>query len=115
MTMNERSLSKTAWATAPLLVWAAHFAALYGIVAAQCSPAAAHAEPSLALLWVVSALAVGACAALLWRARQALAPHASPRAPQTSLAQLAQAASALLALAAIAWTSVPLLLLGGCG
>ncbi len=108
MSMGERFFGQVWRATAPLLLWAAHFAALYGVVAVQCSPAVARAEPATGLLWIFSALALGACGWMLWRARVAVAPGAS-------LVQLAQAGSALLALAGIAWTSAPLLLLGGCG
>ena len=108
MNVREGFFSQTWQATAPLLVWVAHFTALYTLVAAQCSPAIARSEPSMGLLWLLSVLALGACTWMLWRARTALAPGAS-------LVQLAQAGSALLALAGVAWTSVPLLLLGGCG
>ena len=108
MNVRESFFSQMWQATAPLLVWAAHFTALYTLVAAQCSPALARGEPWMGTLWMLSALALGACTYLLWRARTALAPGAS-------LVQLAQAGSALLALAGVAWTSVPLLLLGGCG
>lgn len=104
---QERFFSHVWRATAPLLVWAAHFALCYGLVAVECSPALAR-QPSTGLLWIATALAIGACLFMLWRVRDGLAVHAR-------LLRLAQAGSALLALAAIAWSSVPLLLLAGCG
>ncbi len=108
MMMRERFFWQVLRASAPLMLWAAHFTALYLVVAAQCSPALAPGMPSVGWLWGVTALASAACVALLWQARTALAPDAG-------LVRLAQAGSALLALAAIAWNAVPLLLLDGCG
>ena len=90
--------------TAPLLVWALHFALCYGVVAAQCSPAlVATATPSRTLLLVLSAVALAACVPMLGR-------HWPLR-----LLDWARAGGAVLALAGIAWTTVPLLLLDGCG
>lgn len=108
MNMHERLFSQIWQASAPLLVWAAHFTLCYGLVAAECSPALARREPSVGWLWIGTALAIGACLWMLWRARAVLQEDAG-------LVKLAQAGSALLALAGIAWTSVPLMLLGGCG
>lgn len=108
MRMRERFFGRAWHATLPLLVWAAHFAVCYTVVAAQCSPALAQGGPSVGWLWMASALALGACLLMLWRARRGLTGGAS-------LVQLAHAGSALLALAGIAWTSMPLLLLDGCG
>ncbi len=105
---RERFFGQVILASAPLMLWAAHFAALYLVVAAQCSPALAPGMPSVGLLWSLTAIAAAACLALLWQARAALAPDAG-------LVRLAQAGSALLALAGIAWNAVPLLLLDGCG
>jgi hypothetical protein len=108
MNMRDRLFSQTWRATAPLLVWTAHFALCYGLTAAECSPALARQQPSMAVLWLATALALAACAWMLWRARAVLDGGAG-------LVQLAQAGSAVLALAGIGWTAVPLLLLGGCG
>ncbi len=108
MSTGENIMRTAARGCAPLLVWAAHFAFLYGLAAAQCSPLAGRATPSAWLMWAASALALAMCLLLLWRARVALRRNAA-------LTHLACAASALLALAGIAWTTLPLLLLEGCG
>jgi cytochrome bd-type quinol oxidase subunit 2 len=108
MNTSERLFSKLAYGCAPLLAWAAHFTFVYGLVAAQCSPLLARAAPSAWMMWLASALAFAVCLLMLWRARSALRGHAA-------LADVACAASALLALAGIAWTTLPLLLLDGCG
>ena len=106
--MGDRVFSRLWHGSAPLLAWAAHFSFCYGLVAAQCSPLLARAAPSTWLLWLASALAALACLLMLWRARGA-------RRPDAGLSELARAGSALLALAGIAWTTLPLLLLDGCG
>lgn len=111
--MRERFFGQAWHATLPLLVWAAHFAVCYTVVAAQCSPALAQGKPSVAWLWMASALALGLCLMMLWRARGCLTRKELTG--SASLVQLAHAGGALLALAGIAWTSVPLLLLDGCG
>lgn len=108
MSVRERIFSQMWHASSPLMVWAAHFTLCYGVVAAECSPALARQDPSVGLLWMASALAIGVCLSMLWGARDVLQADAG-------LVRLARAGSALLALAGIAWTSVPLLLLGGCG
>ena len=108
MNTGERLFTKLAYGCAPLLVWAAHFTFLYGLAAAQCSPLLARAAPSAWLMWLASALAAALCLLMLWRANGALRG-------QAALPDVACAASALLALAAIAWTTLPLLLLDGCG
>ena len=106
--MNERFFSRMWHGSAPLLAWAAHFVFCYGLVATQCSPALTREAPSAWLLWLASALATLLCLLMLWRARSVIRPGAS-------LSQLACAGSALLALAGIALTTLPLLLLDGCG
>ncbi len=105
--MRERLLGQTWRATAPLVLWAAHFSVCYALVAAECSPALAR-QPSMAVLWLATGVALATCLWMLWRARAVLEGGAG-------LVQLAQAGSAVLALAGIGWTAVPLLLLGGCG
>lgn len=104
----DRLFSRLAYGCAPLLAWAAHFTVLYVLVGAQCSPLLARAAPSARIMWMASALAVAVCLLMLWRARGALKSG-------SALAEQACAASALLALAGIAWTTLPLLLLDGCG
>jgi hypothetical protein len=101
--MGERFLSRLLRGTLPLIVWGLHFALCYALVAAQCTAQA----PSRSLLALVSVLALGACAALLWRARGTLAGISE----QTGLLDWAAAGSAVLALAGIMWASVPVLLL----
>jgi hypothetical protein len=111
--MRERFFRKLIRGTLPLLVWAAHFAGSYVLVAAQCSPAAAGFAPGsphrlpLALMTIV-ALAI--CAALAWRARRTFGGADE----HTALLDWAAALTALLAFAGIAWTSVPLWFVDSC-
>jgi len=106
--VNRQLLVQTLRGTAPLLVWAAHFTLCYVLVGVQCSPALFDgAAPRRWLLLVVSAIAVGACALMLWRAARLVRE-------ESSLREWAAAGSALLALAGVAWTSVPILMLDGC-
>lgn len=96
--------------TLPLLVWAAHFAFCYLLAAAQCTPAALRPEgPDRMLLGVATVIALLACAWLLWRERGILRD-----AQEAGLLDWAAALGALLALVGIAWTGLPLLLVGGC-
>lgn len=107
--MHERLFIQLWYGTAPLIVWAAHFSICYLLVAAECSPALiTPAAPSGWLLGIVSALAFGACLWMLWRAKRTLGPEAR-------LLDWARTGNAALALAGVAWTSLPLLLLDGCG
>lgn len=106
--MDDRFFSRTWHGCAALLAWAAHFVFCYALVATQCSPALARAAPPAWPLWLASALAALFCLLMLWRERGALRPGAS-------LSQLASAGGAVLALAGIALTTLPLLLLDGCG
>ena len=108
VTMDDRFFRRMWHGCAPLAVWAAHFVFCYGLVATQCSPVMARESPSTWLLWLASLFAALFCLLMLWRARRGLDSEAS-------LSQLACAASALLALAGIALTTLPLLLLDGCG
>jgi hypothetical protein len=99
-------IRRTLSATAPLLVWAAHFTLCYLLVAAECSPAL-HA-PGARGVWILAAATVAAllaCGIMLWRADLR----------RGDLADWSRAGSAALAIAAIAWGGVPLLLLDGCG
>ena len=109
MKMLDRLPRRALLGTAPLLLWAAHFALCYVFVAAECSPAFATPEaPRRWVLGVVSVAALAACAWLLWKAPRAWSQDAG-------LLDWARAASPLLALAGIAWTSLPLVLVRGCG
>lgn len=95
--------------TLPLLIWSAHFALCYALVAARCSPGGrGEGAMQAPLLIGASLLALGACAALLWHAARAWPIEAR-------LMDWARAGGALLALVGIAWTSLPLLMLDGCG
>jgi len=107
--MRDRLVSRTLYATAPLLVWAAHFTLCYALVATQCSPALlSPGAPTIWILALASAAALALCTLMLWRTNRALDERAR-------LLDWARIGSAVLALAGIAWTSVPLLLLDGCG
>lgn len=93
MTMRENLVTATLYATAPLLVWTLHFALCYVVLGGRCG-----AAPLL-----LSALAMGACVWMIeWKRPQGLLAWA-------------RSGSAVLALAGIAWTTMPLLLLGRCG
>ncbi len=107
MKMLDRLPRQVLLGSAPLLVWALHFTLCYGLVAAQCSPALSQ-PPQRWLLIAISLAALGLCGALLWRAPRAWSVDAR-------LMDWARAGGALLAMAGIAWTSLPLLLLDGCG
>ena len=112
MNMRDRFFIRLLYGTLPLIVWAAHFFAAYLLVAAQCSPAAITPEsPRRWMLAALSVLALGACAALLWRARGTLRDASE----EIRLLDWAAAGSAVLAMAGIAWTTLPMLMIDGCG
>jgi len=109
--MGERFFRPLMYGTLPLLIWAAHFFAVYLLVAAQCSPALiTPTAPRGAALATLSVLALGACALLLWRARATL--RGAGR--DSGLLDWARAGSAVLAMLGVIWTSVPMLLINGC-
>ena len=93
MKVRDGTLKRLLYGTAPLLLWAVHWALMYLLAVVHASRTA---------MIVPTVLALGAAGALLW--------HAARR-RDGSLHQLAFAASAVLAAIAIAWTSVPLILL----
>jgi hypothetical protein len=110
--MNRQLIVQTLRGVAPLLVWAVHFGVCYVLVGMVCSPALYDAAaPRRTLLIAFTALAVGACAWMLWRSWRGLgaADEATP------LRAWAAAGSALLALAGVLWTAMPVLMLDGCG
>ena len=108
--MRERFFGKLIRGTLPLLVWAAHFAGSYVLVAAQCSPAGfAPGHPHRLPLALMTLVALAICAALAWRAR-----HTFRGDDHTALLDWAAALSALLAFAGIAWTSVPMWFVDSC-
>lgn len=93
MTMRENLFTATLYATAPLLVWTLHFVLCYLVLGGRCGAAPL----------VLSALALAACVWMMdWKRPQGLLAWA-------------RSGSAVLALAGIAWTTMPLLLLGRCG
>jgi hypothetical protein len=108
--MRERFFGKLMRGTLPLLVWAAHFAGSYVLVAAQCSPAGfAPGHPHRLPLALMTLVALAICAALAWRARRTFGGD-----EQTALLDWAAALTALLAFAGIAWTSVPMWFVDSC-
>ena len=118
--MNRQLLAQTLRGCAPLLLWGVHFTLCYVLVGVQCSPALYDAAaPRWWSLAALSALALGLCAAMLWRAVRSLGvldqSLDESLDDSLSLRQWAGAAGALLALVGIAWTSLPLLMLDGCG
>lgn len=102
--MRERFFKKLMRGTLPMLVWAAHFAACYVLVAADCRPAAAASGPNRLPLVLITVAALAICAVLAWRARTTLGSGGE----KTALLDWAAALSALLAFVGIVWTSVPL-------
>ncbi|KQQ87366.1 hypothetical protein [Massilia sp. Leaf139] len=109
--MRERFFRKLIRGTLPLLVWAAHFAGSYVLVAAQCSPAGfAPGSPHRLPLALMTVIALAICAALAWHTRHALGGADE----HTPLLDRAAALTALLAFAGIAWTSVPLWFVDSC-
>lgn len=109
MAASEHFFRRLLHGTLPLLVWALHFAFCYGLAAAQCSPAGMRpGGPDRLLLGGATALALAACAWLLWCARRV------PRLPGAGLLDWAAFVSAGLALVAVAWNGLPLLLVAGC-
>lgn len=109
--MREHFLRKLMRGTLPLLVWAAHFAACYVLVAFQCSPAGfAPGNPHRLPLVLLTVAALAACGVLAWRARAPLFAGDE----RTALLDWAAAGSGLLAFVGIAWTSVPLWFVDSC-
>lgn len=106
MRTQDRLLRQMTLAVAPLLVWAAHFFFCYAWTAAACRRGG---DPAVVLA-VASVLALGAALALLARALRLLCRTAQP----VRLIVWVRFGSAALALAAIAWTCVPMLMLGMC-
>lgn len=108
---RERLPARLLHACAPLLVWVLHFFMCYVWVAAQCAPGLIDGEaPRRWVLGGVSALALGVCLWMAWRARHVLASASEA----TRLLDWASAGSAVLALAGVAWTTLPALMLDGC-
>lgn len=94
-------------ATAPLAVWALHFAFSYVAVAALCTRAAAAAPPSLMPMLVgVTVIALLVLGVWTWRAMRSTA--------EPTLLRTVRRTCALLALLGVAWTAVPLTLLVPC-
>lgn len=95
-------------ASAPLLVWAAHWSLCYLSVAGICSRGtwSDSVQPVLA---GISLLALAAVSVMLWRAGRGL----GGRLPAT-LGEWSLAGGSVLALAGIAWTTLPLLMVDGC-
>lgn len=107
--MHDHFFVRLARATAPLVIWALHFALCYGLAAAQCTPGAVRAGgPDRVLLGVATLVALGACLWLGWRARMRL------REPDLGLSGWAAVVSAVLGGIAIAWNGIPLLMVAGC-
>lgn len=100
----ERFWPRLLQGTAPLLVWAAHFAICYLFAAAACTPGSG-ADWRWWLLLGVTLLALGVCA---WLLRQACRMRA------TGLLALARAGAGWLALVAVGWGGLVLLTSGAC-
>ena len=111
MSMRDRFFVRAIQGSLPLIVWAAHFFAVYILAAAQCSPAAITRDaPSVWLLALISAAAVVLCGFLTWRAWCVVREAAG----DPALHHWAAFGSGVLALAGILWSSMPLLMLDGC-
>jgi hypothetical protein len=109
--MHDRFFVRALHGALPLIIWAAHFFGVYILAAAQCSPAAiTPGAPSVWLLALMSAVALGLCGFLTWRAWYVVrAADGDP-----ALHDWAALGSGVLALAGIVWSSMPLLMLDGC-
>lgn len=95
-------------ATAPLAVWASHFAFSYVAVAALCTRAGATTPPSLMPMLVgVTLIALLVLAVWTWRAMRSTS--------EPTLIRTVRRTCALLALLGVAWTAVPLTVLLPCG
>lgn len=100
--------------SAPLLLWALHFAFCYGAVAVGCT-AILHggawltAEQLRLLMGGATVLALALGALLLWRA------FAAGRQVGGRLLPRVRLLGALMALVGMAWTGLPLALLPACG
>ena len=111
MSMRDRFFVRAIQGSLPLIVWAAHFFAVYILAAAQCSPAAiTHDAPSVWLLALISAAALGLCGFLTWRAWCVVREAGG----DPALHDWAALGSGVLALAGIVWSSMPLAMLDGC-
>ena len=109
--MREHFFRRMFQGTLALLIWGAHFALSYGLVAAQCSPGGYFpGAPTRMPLAIATIVALAACAALGWRALRAVRAAGE----EAALLDWARAGGALLAMAGITWTGVPLLLVDGC-
>ena len=96
-------------AALPFLIWAVHFAFVYIVAAAQCTPGAWRAEgPNPWLLGGATLLSMAAC---VWAG--ALAGKRLQQGSDEFVDYVA-AASAVLATVAVAWTGIPVLLVSGC-
>ena len=115
MQTDEPLFKKTLAATAPLLLWAAHFVFLYVFVAVACIAGVAERRLAgyplgTAMLLLESAAAVIAACFLLLRSARLL----RRRGDTSGLVAVVRAACALLAVFAIAWCSLPVILLTTC-
>jgi hypothetical protein len=100
-------------ASAPLLLWAGHFAFCYVAVAVGCTAAlqGGGITPQ-GVRWVLigaTALALGGGVGLLWGACRA------GRRTQGDLLPVVRGAAALLALVGMVWTGLAVGLVGACG
>lgn len=95
-------MTRVAWMASGALVWALHFAALYGVTALACARGFAHAVP-----WVAGAASLAALAAMLL----IIARHLKRRTEFESWMALSIAS---LALVGIAYTTVPVYLVRPC-
>ena len=108
--MQDHFFVRLTRATLPFVIWVLHFALCYGLAAAQCTPGGWRQHgPDRVLLGVATVAALGACLWLGWRARARLREGVND-----GLSDWAAVASAALAFVAIAWSGLPLLLVGGC-
>lgn len=105
MDIQDHILRRSLLAASPLLLWAGHWTVCYLVVAGFCLRGAWSSAVQPGLL-ALSALTLGVLGWMLWRMR---------RRPLQELLDWAFAGSAVLALAGVAWTSLPLLMLDGCG
>jgi hypothetical protein len=119
--MAQRSIVSLIVAAGGLLVWAAHFALLYGMQTASCIASAAGWSAGGLRVAGVALTAVAVAALLGIAGRPHLYMDGGPNRESTAEADSAgflrrlSIAGAGLALLAMLWAMVPLLLLPACG
>lgn len=101
---------------APLVLWAGHLLFVYGVLAAVCALRPKAGAATLPILWLATAVVVGAL--VLLGATQYRRLRASPWQNDASsargLALTAGPIITLISLVAVVWTALPLVFIAPC-